>query len=88
MKMHIRLELDPAPVRHIAVQCPSCKRWFHGQAIADNWIQFEHEINFTKFDCPVCGHPFGAFEYGDEIIIDTDYKDIYEGCLQKKETWE
>lgn len=86
--MHIRLELDPAPVRHIAVQCPSCKRWFHGQEISDNWIQFEHEINFTKFDCPVCSHSFGAFEFGDEIIIDTDYKDIYDGCLKKKEVWE
>ena len=86
--MRVRLELDPAPVRHIAVQCPSCKRWFHGQEIADDWIEYEYQINFARFRCPICGHPFGAFDYSDDIVIDTDYKDIYEGCLHRKEIWE
>lgn len=31
--MKIRVEYEPIPIRHIAVQCDNCFKWFDGREI-------------------------------------------------------
>ena len=84
--MKIRVEYDPAPIRHIAVQCPECKNWFRGYDITKDKLSYEHQIYFAQFDCPICGKFFNG---NDRLEIEeTDYPDVYKDCLERKEVWE
>lgn len=38
MNFNVRVEYEPLPIRHIAVQCPECKNWFHGMDM--KWRKF------------------------------------------------
>ena len=97
MKVNVRVEYEPIPIRHIAVQCPACERWFRGNDIADRMLEYKHEINFAHFVCPVCGKIFGCNSYrdiyghdcSDEIsIVEMGHPEIYKDVIQKKVTWE
>jgi hypothetical protein len=33
MSFKVRIEYDRIPIRHVAVQCPACEKWFHGNDI-------------------------------------------------------
>jgi uncharacterized Zn-finger protein len=97
MKVNVRVEYEPIQIRHIAVQCPECKKWFRGNDISDGWLGYEHEIHFAQFTCPVCGKVFGYNSHrdsynrdcSDEIsIVEMGHPKIYKDVLQKKETWE
>ena len=57
---NVRVEYESTPIRHIAVQCPKCGKWFHGWDIvkgerAFDVLRYAHDINWTEFECPVCG---------------------------------
>jgi len=65
MMMRIRLELDAASIRHLAVQCPDCENWFHGRDITHDELSYEYDIFFAQFECPVCGKIFGSEKIGD-----------------------
>ena len=89
--MKIRVEFDPTPIRHIAVQCPKCENWFRGYDITDDNLSFGHEIYYAQFHCPVCDKIFGADEHSDFAnvhIEEVSYPDVYNGCLERKEIWE
>ncbi len=89
--MEVRVEYEATPIRHIAVQCPRCSKWYHGQDITENELRFEHDIYFAQFHCPVCDHVFGADEYqkyANVHITECGYPEVYKDCLQKKEVWE
>ena len=89
--MKIRVEYDPAPIRHIAVQCPQCGRWFRGYDITEDKLSYEYQIYSAQFHCPVCDKIFGACEYNGYAnvqIKETDYPDVYKDCLERKEVWE
>ena len=49
--MNVRIMYDPAPIRHIAVQCPDCERWFNGRDIDDK------ELAVWRLTSTLCGLP-------------------------------
>ena len=89
--MKIRVEYEPTPIRHIAVQCPKCERWFNGHDITEDKLEYEYHIYYAQFICPVCGKVFGAderYNFANVQIEETDYPDVYKDCLKRKEIWE
>ena len=89
--MNIRIEYEPTPIRHIAVQCPKCNKWFYGNDITEDELSYEYQIYYAQFHCPVCDKIFGADEnsgFANVHIEETSYPDVYEDCLQRKEVWE
>lgn len=89
MEFNVRVEYESKPVRHIAVQCPECRKWFHGFDITDKSISDEYDIYLAEFCCPICGKVFGEFDHRDHATIEeVGYPDVYKDCLKKKEVWE
>ena len=90
--MNVRIEYDPTPIRHIAVQCPKCEKWFRGRDITADKLQYEVNVYYAQFQCPICGKAFGANMYVDwekNVHIDeVPYPHVYADCLEKKEVWE
>lgn len=93
--MNVRVEYESTPIRHIAVQCPKCQKWFCGWDIVkgerafDN-LRYEHDIRWVEFECPVCGEEFGGMHNREQIIIQEvgSAEECYKNCLNKKEVWE
>jgi hypothetical protein len=88
--MNVRIEYDPAPIRHIAVQCPKCKKWFKGRDITKYRLDYDYQVGCAYFTCPVCEASFGGDEYNDYLklhIEEVNYPDVYKDCLEKKEVW-
>ena len=88
---NIRVELDPAPIRHIAVQCPFCQKWFYGYDIVHpgHELTYDYQIGYATFECPLCNKEFGSgTEYNDEQIERSSHPEIYDGVLTKKTIWE
>lgn len=95
MIINFRVEHDPAPIRHVAVRCPECFRWFRGRDITADSLHDDVDLKFALFVCPVCGSSFSAYDnnriWDDEHEIDIEevaYPDVYKDCLTRKETWE
>ena len=90
--MNVRVEYESAPIRHIAVQCPKCERWFDGRDITEDHLSFDYDIRRAQFSCPVCGHVFGGDEYRDfsnvKITECDSSAEVYKGCLKRREVWE
>ena len=90
--MNVRIVYDAAPVRHIAVQCPECGRWFDGQDITNNNLSFTCQVLHAQFECPICGKIFGGDEHLDFCNVNIkevdSFEECYAGCLFKKEVWE
>ena len=90
-KFNIRVEYDATPVRHLAVQCPNCKRWFHGREISSDEILYKHDVCFALFTCPICDEEFGFHfdgSFDDYEISEVGYPEVYKDALEKKVTWE
>lgn len=85
--MNVRVEYDPTPIRHIAVQCPNCKRWFHGYDATNDEIRFDYQIRYARFECPVCEAFFCGYDHC-EITEFGSAEEVYKGCLEKKVSWE
>jgi len=83
---------DPSPIRHIAVQCPDCERWFNGRDIGDRELVYDYELYQTQFTCPVCGKVFGSDDRSvnrNVIIEECDRQsDVYKDIYKKVEKWE
>ena len=92
--MNVRVEYEATPIRHIAVQCPACGRWYRGHDISDSDLQYEYQIHFATFTCPVCGEIFGyTFETRGvcrtiNVTECSSSEEVYKDCLRRKETWE
>ena len=93
--MNVRAEYENTPIRHIAVQCPHCGKWFNGWDVvwavdALEALRYEHQIPFATFECPVCGKEFGGMQHGEKVDIQEVYsaEECYKDCLSKKEVWE
>lgn len=80
---NVRVEYESTPIRHIAVQCPSCENWFYGHDITDDSLWYGYEIGFAKFACPICGEEFSG-KYNEERV---SHPAVYDGCLTKREVW-
>lgn len=98
--VNMRVEFDPAPIRHVAIQCPHCNRWFHGSDVAPEgeWLSYDYQLETTTFTCPVCNKTFGR-DYSPSFSgfcskVEFNIKEVgsaeecYKDCLQKKVTWE
>lgn len=101
MIINMRAEFDPTPIRHLAVQCPHCQNWFHGHDITDDDIQYEYQLDYATFHCPICNKDFGhnaeprsIWNRGSNAnkinIQEESYPNVYKDCLEKKESvrWE
>ena len=93
--MNVRVEYEPTPIRHIAVQCPHCGNWFNGWDVV--WsdhpfesLRYDSDITFEEFNCPVCGKEFGGMQHREVINIQEvgSAEECYKDCLSKKEVWE
>lgn len=90
--MNVRIMYDPAPTRHIAVQCPDCERWFNGRDISDSEIEFDHELFNAQFECPVCGKIFGPDSHQNyaNVVVEEcgNHNEVYQDIYKKVEKWE
>lgn len=92
--MNVRVEFDPVPIRHIAVQCPKCEKWFNGwetmRGKAFRNLRYDIDINYIVFKCPVCETEFGGIQNGEKISIQEvgSAEECYKDCFHKKEVWE
>lgn len=93
--MNVRVEYEPTPIRHLAVQCPKCNNWFNGWAVmkgaAFHNLRYKHDIASAKFHCPICNEDFGyKFDQINYLHIKevNSAEECYKDCLTKKETWE
>lgn len=94
-KIKVRVEYESRPIRHLAVQCPACEKWFVGNDISNGEIRYEHDLKFAWFECPLCGKEFGyvhnsGYAYDDQIDTINEVKytgDIYKDCLTKHVVW-
>lgn len=91
---NVRVEYELVPIRHIAVQCPKCEKWFLGWDIVKgenpfDALRYAYNIKYAEFECPLCGEEFGGMQHNDKPNIEeAGYPKVYDGCLQKKEVWE
>lgn len=91
---NVKVEYDMMPIRHIAVECPKCKKWFRGWQITDDDLTEHNDIYNAEFTCPLCKEEFGYMSSlydGKKYIPNikkSGYPDIYKDCLTKKEIWE
>ena len=93
--MNVRVEYEPTPIRHIAVQCPHCNQWFSGWDVVCSHDPFRDlrdktDILYETFRCPVCEEEFGGIQHREEVNIQevNSAEECYKGCLHKKEVWE
>lgn len=92
--MNVRVVYESTPIRHIAVQCPHCGKWFSGydvfvgDALRD--LCYDDDIDFADFKCPVCEKGFGNIVHGEKVEIKEvgDADECYKDCLRQKVTWE
>ena len=86
---NVRVEYESTPIRHIAVQCPECKKWFRGWEITEDELRYDSDIYHAVFECPVCEKAFGGIQHADKPDIEeVGYSKVYEGCLEKKVVWQ
>ena len=95
MNFNVRVEYECTPIRHIAVQCPKCKKWFHGTDITHDDLRYSYQIDMANYRCPVCDIKFGydnkrsPFSEKDKPCIEeVSYPEVYDGCLTQKVIWE
>ena len=90
--MNVRVVYESTPIRHIAIQCPKCEKWFYGIDITEHKLSYDCDIYFAQFECPVCGKIFGADECRDfsnvKIKEVGSAEECYKDCLEKKVVWE
>lgn len=90
--MNVRVEYDhQTPIKHIAIQCPKCKRWFNGKDITKDSLNYEYQIYNAQFTCPICSKVFCGdwnIGYEDVHIEEIEYPQVYKDCVHKKEVWE
>ena len=83
MNFNVRVEYEPLPIRHIAVQCPECKNWFHGMDMTDDELCYSYQIDMASYCCPVCHTTFGRSDWNNfkgkdkPNIEEVSYPDVY-----------
>lgn len=84
--MKARIEFEITPIRHIAIQCPHCEKWFYGSDITDQSLHDIVDVMYAQYECPVCGNTFDGKDFD---YVECDGSDeVYKDCLTKKVSWE
>lgn len=86
-KVNIKVEYESTPIRHLAVQCPDCKNWFHGYNIIEDECQYSYQLINAKCTCPKCGSEF-KIDYKSDIEESGEFPEFYDKCLKQKVSWE
>ena len=88
--INVRVEYEPKQIRHMAIQCPYCERWFAmGDALAHGakYVGYDDEIEFTNYHCPVCDRDFNR-DFGRKFhVTECSYPDVYNGIMHKHVMW-
>lgn len=80
----VRVEFDPTPIRHLAIECPQCKNWFNSADICEETIVYDYELNNLNCICPKCKYSFsGAASIQECNSLEEVYKDV----LTRKVEW-
>lgn len=88
-KINIRVEFEPTPIRHLAIQCPNCQNWFADYDICENNIDIKdkYDLYFLECRCPKCHHFFENKNHESLNIIECGHKEVYKNVLKKKIEW-
>ena len=86
-KVNVKVEYEDIPIRHCAIQCPGCHRWFSRFDICVSDIAYVSDFNgFTKCKCPVCNEEFDLRD----VTIDenVDFPEFYDKCAKREVRWD
>ena len=87
-EINMRVEFEIAPIRHLAVQCPSCENWFCEYEITGNNIHNVIDAKWAIYHCPICHTTFKPNDYDEIEITQPGGTDkVYEGVKQREEKW-
>jgi hypothetical protein len=88
MKVQLKVEFGSRPVNHLAIQCPTCNKWFNQKYIVSTaLISTDSDIDeFAKCECPACGCKFdlGNVECDENV----EFPEFYNNCAARKVVWE
>ena len=82
-KINVRVEFDPIPIRHLAIQCPKCNNWFYDFDICKYEIRYNYQLYNIHCSCPKCDYDFE----GATNIQECGHPEVYENVLGKKVEW-
>ena len=85
VETNVRGEYEPIRIRHLAIQCPGCKKWFNGSDIYEEDPRYEYELNSKECECPLCGEVFYPICKVEEC---GSANEVCKDVLKKKVTWE
>jgi C4-type Zn-finger protein len=86
--INMKAEYEQPPIRHLSIQCPSCKNWFKAEDILDTSVAYESELYYADLCCPKCEFET-TVSYCEYSIKECESsKEVYENVLRKKESWE
>lgn len=86
-RVNVKVEYESTPIRHLAIECPSCHAWFAGWDIVKGDCSYEDDLYGAHCECPKCGHQF-RITYDSNIEQSNEFPKFYEQCLKKKVMWE
>ena len=86
-EVNIKAEFESTPIRHLAIQCPSCNSWFVGNDILKKECHYDYELFGADCLCPKCGYDF-EISYKSKPDENVEFPEFYDRCLTKKEAWE
>jgi hypothetical protein len=84
IRTNIRIEYESTPIRHLAIQCHMCKKWFVGGDIAVEAPRYSYELLDMKCICPACNTKFTMCNFDEEDWMGTS---VYDGVYRKKVEW-
>jgi len=86
--VNIRVEYEPTRIRHCAIQCPCCKKWFNDYDISLYPIGCEYDIiSGVKCKCPYCNENFEAIKETINIEECGSVAEVHKDTMVKKVTW-
>ncbi|MFA6867615.1 MAG: hypothetical protein WCR54_08910 [Clostridia bacterium] len=88
--MNVKVDFENPVIKYISVQCDSCSKWFNGKEITENNLKTSEDIKSAQFECPLCGHIFGADSYNNFAtlkITECDSDEVFKNCYSKKVCW-
>lgn len=86
-KVNMKVEYEPIPIRHLAVQCPDCENWFVGHDLFTGDCQYDYQLRGSECCCPKCGSEFKV-DFESNIEESNEFPEFYDKCLRQKIIWE
>ena len=89
-KINFRIEYETRQIRHLAVQCPQCKKWFRGYDIVEEHddLESDYALLYASFYCPLCEDEFMVDgKWNNMSIEEVAYPEVYNECLNKEVKW-